>query len=170
MPGFKIGGAGDGPSSGIETLRQHRWLITKLGPIGTENLLVARDLVLPEYRIDRQEILGGLIYYKFAKSVKWEDISVTFYDTGKILDELCKWKQLVYDNSSGIKKHSPNGGYKQDCIFELLDGTGSPLNTITAKNAWPASIAQGQLSYTSTEIKVVTVTLAYDFAEGQSCE
>ena len=47
MPGFNIGGAGDGPANTIEVLRQHRWIIENMGPIGQENRLVARDITLP---------------------------------------------------------------------------------------------------------------------------
>jgi hypothetical protein len=164
MPGFNIK-TGDGPSNTQEFLRQNRWRIKQLGPVTDQDVvLFARDLNLPEYRIDQQEILGGLLYYKFAKSVKWQDVQVTLYDINKTLDELIKWRDQVYTNAAGIQVHST---YKKDSIFELLDGNGSPLKKITLKNSWPVSIAQGQLTYTSSEVKLITITLAYDFAEAE---
>ena len=95
MPGFVIGGAGDGPANTVETLRQHRWLIQRMGPIGQANRLVARDITLPELRIERQEILGGMIWYKFAKAVKYDDAQVIFYDTGDFLGEIQEWQNAV---------------------------------------------------------------------------
>jgi hypothetical protein len=163
MPGFNIDGGGNGPPGTIDVLMQYRWEIQQLGPIADRTVrLLAREMVLPESKIDVQEILGGLIYYKFAKSVKWENISVTFYDTMDTLKELIAWRDKIYTNQGGIKVHS---NYKQDSIFLLQDGLGNTLKTITAKGSWPVSIAQGPLSYASSDAKIITVTLAYDYAE-----
>lgn len=166
MPGFAIGGGGDGPPNTQETLRVHRWLITQLGPITSrEQLRVAREITLPNLSIDKQEVLGGMLYYKYAKAVKWEDVMVTLYDTGQTLLELETWKDLVYTNSSGIQNHNPNSGYKKEAVFELMDGQGSAVNTIRLKNAWPIKIVQGRLTYTSSDIKIIQVVLSYDWAE-----
>jgi hypothetical protein len=163
MPGFNIDGAGDGPEGTVDVLRQYRWEIQQLGPISDRIVrLLAREMVLPESKIDTQEVLGGLLYYKYAKSVKWENISVTFYDTTDTLKELIAWRDKIYTNQGGIKIHSR---YKLDSIFLLQDGLGATLKTITAKGSWPVSIAQGQLSYASSDAKIITVTLAYDYAE-----
>jgi hypothetical protein len=167
IPGFNIGGSGDGPANTIETLRQHRWIIRKLGPIGRESLIVAKEVTLPELRLERQEILGGLIWYKYAKAVKYEDAQVIFYDTGKFLQEIQAWQDKVYKLDTGIGSHVPGKGYKLDSQFDLLDGSGNTVNSYTFKNSWPALIAQGKLSYTDSEIKVVTITLAYDWVESK---
>lgn len=166
MPGFVTGGSGGpGPSSGVETLREHRWRITQLGPMDRDTLLFARDLTLPDNKINELEILGSFLIYKFAKSVRWDDVTVVFYDDGRLLNEMNTWRDLVYTNDDGIKVHSPGSGYKQDAEFQLLDGMGSPINTVRLKNAWPKNISQGRLTYTSSNIKQITLVLAYDFAE-----
>lgn len=165
MPGFMIGGQGQGPSATMETLRDYRWLITRLGPMNREVLKIARDVTLPDYKVDVLEVLGTFLYYKFAKSVKWDDVSITFYDNGQVLGEMYKWRDMVFDNLSGIKVHTPGQGYKRDAEIQLLDGKGSALNTITLKNAWPKSVSQGKLTMASTKIKQITIILAYDYAE-----
>lgn len=167
MPGFNIGGGGDGPDSKLELLFNHRWIIEQLGPISRDQLIIARDLMLPDLKIERQEINGGTIIYKFAKSVKWDDVQVTFYDDGNILNEIRDWLELVYTNDEGIKSHAPSGGYKQECKFKLLGGEGKAINTIVLKNAWPVSVSQGKLTYTNSDIKLITLTLAYDWAENR---
>ena len=159
------GGGGGGPGNKIETLRSHRWSITRLGTI-IQDAIVAKELSLPDLKIDRKEILGGLMWYKYAASVKWDDVSVTFYDNGSILSAINQWKDKVYTNETGIKNHSPNQGYKMECEFQLVNGVGGVINKFILHNAWPASITFGKLSYTDTSLKVVTLSLAYDWAEG----
>lgn len=166
MPGFIVGGSGGpGPANTVETLREHRWLISEFGPISPNSLLIAKEVTLPTGDIEEQQILGGLIWYKFAKAVKWDDATVVFYDDANIEPEIEKWKKLVYDNSSGIGKHNPSSGYKKKCTFQLLGGDGSVLQQVVLNNAWPKRIAHGKLSYTSSEIKMITVTMAFDWAE-----
>lgn len=165
MPGFMIGGAGGDLDHMTETLRSHRWLITKLGPVNPRRLVIARDLNLPDLAIEQQEVLGGLIWYKFAKAVKWQDAQVAFYDDGGIGQGIEQWKDKIYTNDEGIKTHTPGSGYKMDCEFELLDGHGEVDTKIILKNAWPKVVSEGRLTYTSSEIKLLTVTLAFDWAE-----
>lgn len=166
MPGFVINGqGGPGPANTVDTLRNHRWLITNLGPVKITQMLVARDLVLPSLKLERQEVLGGLIWYKYAKAVKWDDLDISFYDNGIILKDLETWRDMIFTNEEGIKDHSPSSGYKKECEFVLIDGTGNTKNKFTLKGAWPAKIGHSQLSYTNNEIKLVTATMAYDWAE-----
>lgn len=175
MPGFKIGGIGDGPENTIGSLlHEHRWLIGQLGPIfvGANSGIWAKEVTLPTSVIERQEILGGLLVYKFAKSVKWEDVTITFYDTQNLYPELCKWKEGIYTNKSGIKTHKPGDGkdgYKAITIIDLLDGTGKSLKNIKLHNSWPSNIDEGRISYESSEIKLLTITLAYDWATIAKC-
>lgn len=167
MPGFKINGSGDGPSNTLELAREHRWLINKLGNIDISKgqLLIAKEVNLPEYDIDIQEILGGLMWYKYAKAVKWKDVHIVFYDDGKIAQALEGWRNLVYTNDGGMGKHDGgNGSYKQDSKFSMLDGAGKAIYDITLKQSWPKQILYGKLSYTSSEIKAVDLVLCYDFA------
>lgn len=167
MPGFIVGGGGGpGPPNGIETLRNHRWAIDNFGPLSGNDAIVARDLQLPDLKIERQEILGGLLWYKYAKAVKWDDAVVVFYDDGKISAAVQKWISQVYSNATGIGSHNPSSGYKSRCKFNLLAGDGSTKSSITLFNAWPVSKSEGKLSYTDSQLKLLTVTLAFDWAEG----
>jgi hypothetical protein len=162
LPGFAINGRGGVLSNKVELLFNHRWIIERLGPIDQRACLVARDLGLPDTKIDRQEVLGGLLYYKFAKSVRWDDAIVTFYDDQTIYSQLLNWQSKVYSVKTGIGQHHPGGGYKMDSVFALTDGEDVTLETIILKNSWPAQISPGKLSYTNSDIKLITVTLAFD--------
>lgn len=166
MPGFSIGGSGDGPPNSLETMREHRWEVTQFGPIMQRELLrISKEVDLPGYAVDVLEILGGAHWYKFAKGIKWKDVTITFYDDGRLLPQVESWKDMVYTNESGILVHTPGSGYKQDVTFELLDGQGSPVYSVILRQAWPSQIMDGKLSHTSSEIKIITVILSYDYAE-----
>jgi hypothetical protein len=166
MPGFMINGQGTGPSNIKEFLWQHRWLVDRMGKyIDKNEAFVAKEIALPDMKIDRQEILGGFIYYKFAKSVRWDDAVVTFYDDSKISANIDAWREDVYTEDKGILQHSGNNGYKQDSIFLLLDGQGETVKKFILKNSWPVNISQGRLTYTESDFKFVVVTLSFDWAE-----
>jgi hypothetical protein len=166
MPGFIIGGqGGPGPANTAEPLRNHRWAIETLGPVSSNTLLIARDLQLPDLKLERQEVLGGLLWYKFAKAVKWDDALVAFYDDGSIAGDIQQWIDLVYTNAAGVQSHSPGSGYKKTCKFNLLNGDGSTEESMMLFNAWPVSKSEGKLSYTDSQLKLVTLTLAFDWAE-----
>lgn len=163
MPGFVICDKGQGPPSTSEAKFSHRYEIIILGPVQRDALLFAKDLTLPTFNAERQEILGGSLIYKYAKNIKWDDVNISFYDVVKpsISEELDKWKDLVATAESGLQKHSD---YKKDCVFRELDGFGDSLRTINLKGAWPASIAYGKLSYADSSLKLVEMTISYDYA------
>jgi hypothetical protein len=163
LPGFTICGKGSGPDNTVEPKFTYRYNILILGPIQRDALLFAKDLTLPTFSAERQEIIGGSLIYKYAKNIKWEDVNISFYDVAKpsISNELDEWKDLVATSEAGLQKHSD---YKKDCVFEELNGLGKKLRTIKLKGAWPASIAYGKLSYTDSSIKIVELTLSYDYA------
>ena len=163
MPGFTVND-GDGPSNTIETLRSHRWRVTNLGPVNRNDIVYAKEVAMPESKFDILEVLGTYLYYKYAKSLRWDDVVISFYDTRGLMQDLYNWKDLVADNVSGLKSHAPSGGYKQSVTIELLSGSGAAIYEATLENAWPKSISHSKLTMTSSDIKQVNVTLAYDYA------
>lgn len=164
MPGFNINSFDSNSVSNTkEFLWQHRWLIDSLGTdINKKDALVAKEVTLPDLRMERQEVLGGLVWYKFAKAVKWDDAVVTFYDDSAVNIKVDAWRKKVYTEDGGILQHT---AYKQDSVFSLLDGNGDTVKKITLKNSWPANISQGRLTYTDSDFKYLVVTLAFDWAE-----
>jgi len=165
MPGFNIGPNSNGLTNQVEMLFNHRWLITMCGSMSRDSTIVAKECSLPSLKIEQQDILAGSTTYKFAKSAKWDDVEIIFYDNGSIIKDLTLWSEMVYSNADGIGKHSKNGGYKKKCEIGLLDGQGGILNKHILHNAWPKSINHGKLTYTSSDIKLITLVLAFDYAE-----
>lgn len=163
MPGFNIGG-GDGPPSSADLHRVHRWRIDYLGGyVNRDHLVYAKSLNLPTFTAEEEVVMGAAIKYKFAKAINWEDVQLSFYDTAGLYEELLKWQDAVYTVAAGIK---PANSYKTDAIFSLTDGNGDPSGPIVKlKNCWPKSISHSPLSYESSDIKQIDITLSYDWAE-----
>lgn len=175
MPGFNITGdepnARELPPHTLETNREHRWRIVQLGPIDFDNeRFLAESVLFPNVDIQQQEINASLLTYKFAKNVRWDDVTITLYDTQSLYQSLeLQWLNKVFTNIAGIRSHAApmQSGYKQDTILELLDGDGRvlPGQTFTLKGSWPRRISHGNISFSSSAIKLLTLTIAYDFAE-----
>lgn len=159
MP-FAIGGT-MGLSNTEETLRKNRWRIEKLGPVTPEILVFAESIDLPKVSIEEQQIKSAFLTYKFAKNVNWEDININFYDVSDLYSELEKWKSKIYTNDAGVR--SPND-YKDDTILVLLDGKAGDVIKYTLKGSWIKSLGHTNLTYSSSEIKLINLTLSYDFA------
>jgi hypothetical protein len=165
MPGFKIAGYGGDAVSTLETLRPHRWRIIQLGPITSQDyLLTAKELTLPQWKAEQLTVLGAVLTYKYAKNVKWDDISVMFYDTKGLAAEIEKWRSLVNTDDNGILVHG-SGGYKKECEFEELDGKGDAVRNIKLFGSWPNTINYGKLSYQNSELKSIDLSITYDYAK-----
>jgi hypothetical protein len=166
MPGFNISGeeGGNPPSNTLETARSHRWAIPLLGPIQTSTKpILAKEFSLPDINFEVQEIMGGFATYKFAKSFKVGQFSITFYETLDTYKRLRKqWHDLVGTIRDGIKPHND---YKKSVIVTLLDGEGSPIYAISFEGAWPKTLELGELSYETTDIKLITMQCEFDFLE-----
>ena len=151
----------DGPTITDNTIRSHKWRITKLGPINIGSLKFAKELVLPNFNIISEEVKGGFLSYNFAKSVKWDDVIVRFYDTSKHLGELNAWKYMVVSDKDGIKIHN---NYKQECSFMIFDTSDKQVE-FKLHGAYPSSISHSEMSYSESGIKLITVVIKYDYAD-----
>jgi len=169
LPGFSINSAGNRiePSNNTEIFRSHRWRIIALGGESggaglADKLIYVKSLQLPSFTFEEETVIGGAIKYKFAKTVNWEDVVVTFYDTVGVYDNLINWQNDVYTPSAGIK---PADSYKRQSSFALTDGSGAESHQFVLKNSWPKSVSHSALSYDNSEIKLLNLTLSYDWAE-----
>jgi hypothetical protein len=166
MPGFNIGSdASSEASITVTTHRSHRWRITSLGEglINKPTMLYAKSIQLPGFSIEEEIVVGASIKYKFAKTVNWEDVSLSFYDVMGMIGDMRTWQDKVYTNGEGI--NSAND-YKKTSSFILTDGVGESTGpTFTLKNSWPKSISHSELSYDNSEIKLINMILSYDWAE-----
>lgn len=177
MPGFRVGGLGGNMSNtkGIvpaaaEYYYTYTWEIDNLfqeRTAETRNVLIhAKEMTLPAFTVNKEIVMGAGIEYKFAKNVTWEDVKITWYDTVGMIDVLRRWRKTIWDNQTGL---GAAGSYKYRSVVaqylphRVFDDT----NTVQYQlfNSWPSTIRYGELTYTSSDVKVVDVTVTYDWAE-----
>lgn len=163
MPGFSIGNSSeDGiyPDARIESHRAHRWQIFKLGPIDGRSLplIYTKSLKLPDISFDEELVDGASITYQFAKMVKYDDITITFYDVDGLYEQLIEWQKKIWTPEEGLK---PANEYMDTCAFMIgqVDADG-PSYILTAHNTWPKKVDHSELSYDRSDIKLITMTLA----------
>lgn len=169
MPGFIIvGDELESQRANQAFRRANWWIVEELGPIAipVPGEIIAKTLTLPGYSTDEQIITGASIKYKFAHIINWDDVTVTFYDTREIFNEIIKWRNLVHKSSdkgpaTGI---SPADSYKARSKMSLVDPDGIPEFQFTLFNSWPKSVSHSELSYESSEVKIVSLVLSYDWA------
>jgi hypothetical protein len=180
MPGFKIGdkdgggNPGDANSAdskllGKDVKRSHRWRIVKLGTIDNnpilsqDELLFAKSVTMPNIGFEEHYVLGGSIAYKFATRPEFGDLVLAFYDLDGIEPKIRRWQELVWRPAQGVGVANE---YKDEVILYLTDGFGEPVDDAWKFiNAWPKIINHGELVYDSSDFKLITMTISYDWIE-----
>lgn len=171
MPGFMVNGIGGNKNFANPATRyyySYTWEIENILDTYNDILINAKDMTLPVFNTSRETVMGGSLEYKFAKSVHWDDIKITWYDVAGLMNIMKEWRSSVWNPQSGIQ---PAGSYKRNTIvgYYMPDRKDmrSDKDDIKFKliNSWPCTIRHGDLTYVSSDVKIVEVTLAYDWAE-----
>jgi hypothetical protein len=173
MPGFRVGQyGGNNGTYGVSKSEKFRytytWEIDELlgqtpGLASNKALIYARDISLPAFNVSIERHIGSSLEYKFAKSVSYDDIKITFYDTDKLYEKISEWRKSVYNWNDGIRTASE---YKKKSVIKVYDPTFDDVDAYSYElvGSWPSVIRHGDLTYTSSDVKIVEVTLTYDFA------
>jgi len=128
----------------------------------TDALISLKDVTLPTFTVSKETYVGSTLEYKFAKNVTWEDIKVSWYDSEGLLPFVKGWRESVWTPNTGLQMSNE---YKKISIIHHFLPTGKRNNKWRLINSWPSQIRNGELTYTSSEIKLVEVTITYDWAE-----
>jgi len=170
MPGFIVNDVGSGVSSNIIANTTYNWEVQNLFgaslPSSSNSTILLKDCTLPTFNVSKQTVRGASIDYKFAEKIEWQDCSVNFYDAHVVgsdsISELMKqWRETIWDDEHGIKFGST---YKKDSKLRVF----VPFDKKTVWHlygSWPSSIKEGELTYTSSDIKTVSVSITYDWAK-----
>jgi hypothetical protein len=170
MPGFSLEqGVTTTPNNNAEFYRNHRWRIVSTGipPTvavdPTRERVYAKSVQLPSVTFEEEKLkTGSAINYKIAKGANWQDFTIKFYDVYGLYDVYKQWQDAIWNQTEGIR---PPSDYKGQPIIALTDHAGDARQTYTAFGAYPKSITHGDLSYENSEVKLLTVTYTYDYAE-----
>ncbi len=166
MGGFGTGGTDMTVSGQVEYYYNYFWEIINLfeTPLRNSNaLLNLKDATLPTFNVNRETYSAGSgLEYKFAKSIHWDDIKVAWYDAVGLLDVIKSWRESVWTKDCGL---GAANDYKRNSTINVFLPTGKTINQWQLFNSWPAVIKYGELTYTSSDIKLIEVTVSYDWAE-----
>jgi len=163
MPGFMIAqNQSNQKQLPRNVVYTYTWDVTKLlGEDMDKAVIYLKEANLPSFSIDTESIKTGHATYEFAKGIKWQDIKLTFYDTQGLGARLDSLSRNVWDPVFGIQ---PAEDYMAQTIItmEYMDGT--KAYSWTLHNSWIKSISFSRLTYESTGINNVNVSLAYTWA------
>jgi hypothetical protein len=177
MPGFLISPTGFAPVGGStptawgqeEFYYTYTWEIIDLfedfenGPIARP-IVYLKDLTMPTFTGNTDSYLGASIEYKWAKSIVWEDVKVSWYDTKGLINVIKRWRERVWNSTDGLRQ---SDDYKRESQLDVHLPTWNDADAVKWRlyNSWPKIIKHGDLTYTNSDVKLVEVTVAYDWAE-----
>ena len=181
MPGFVISTFG-GTSGGTPVTEKHNasgranfyynytWEVDNL--LGYRPSMVSsfrpiiylKDATLPTFTANQDSIVGGSLEYKWAKSVIWDDVKFTWYDSVGLINIMRRWRQSIWDSVKGLQV---GHDYKKRSILRNYLPTWENYKSVpwVLINSWPKIIRHGDLTYTQSDVKLVEVTVSYDWAE-----
>lgn len=173
MPGFAIptdsgtiGSHGIEVPSNAQYYYNYTWQIFELVgyPFAYSDytaLVHLKDATLPTFTANQDTYLGSSLEYKWAKSVTWDDIKVVWYDTAGLAKIMQEWRQNIWDEKNGLKTAEQ---YKKRSQIDVYLPNGDGVVTWCLVGSWPRVIKQGELTYTDSNVKLVEVTVVYDWA------
>lgn len=166
MPGFVVEKLGAGvQASSLKPFYNYTWEIKQIfgtGPSSKSDcIIVAKDMSLPSFTVQKTEVIGSSIKYKFAEIANWDDVKITWYDTVDMTKKIREWRTMVWTPEEGMK---PADTYKRESVLAKFTYDESETVKWTLYNSWPSEIKEGDLTYTGSDAKVVSVTVTYDWA------
>lgn len=169
MPGFQIGSQSRGASlKNISFLPTYTytWTVESLGGsfLEMDTNIHLKDCTLPSYDVELEEAAGGSMKYKYAKNITWNDAKVAFYDVVGLGRIIAKWHDDVWTTDGGL---GTANNYKKLSKMNVETPNGTVARTWTLYGSWVKSVVWSDLTYTASDINVLTVTVSYDWAEWQ---
>lgn len=124
--------------------------------------IVLKECSLPEVTIEKESYKGSFSEYKYAKGVTFSDVRMSFYDSYGLLNKINSWMGSVYDDTNGLNLAA---NYKSDSSIwsSLPNADASSRQVYYLYGSWPVSVKYGDLTYTGSDVKVVDLTLTYDY-------
>lgn len=166
MPGFKICGGGEGPDAkGKDPLRTYRWKLDSIegGASLGDYLDIAAELDIPSKEFEILNVEGASMDYKVPKKVKFNDISVGFYDYKGLQPKIEEWMDKIWSYETGLFEGQAPTDIKGTIKFSLLDASGNPEQQFELVGAFPRKISHTKLSMRDENIKLITVEFCYDY-------
>jgi hypothetical protein len=127
-----------------------------------KQLIHLRDCTLPTFEAQQDTYVATNVEYKWAKAVSWNDIRVSWYDTYGLAPIIRKWRDSIWSAEEGLQVASR---YKHESQIDVFLPTGLSTVSWILYGSWPRVIRHGELTYTNSDVKLIEVTVAYDWAD-----
>lgn len=173
MPGFSIKGenANIAKKHKAEYRRKHRWRVADLenGPVTSADFLQLKSASRPSFTLSEDEVHHDQEVAYFAGKQTWDPIELTFYDAvagvgaNDISARMYEWVQSVADIPNGSVGLPAD--YKKTLLLQTTDNEGNPDESWRLYGAWPSKSNWQDLSYETSDIQVVAITIRFDRAE-----
>ena len=120
---------------------------------------------LPNSSTDPLEAPYGNSTVKVAGKTNFDDISITVKDfiEKDIEAILMQWRYAVYNPETGKVGWARN--YKREARITLYAPNGECERVWIATGVWPTTLELGDLDYSSSDLRKVTMTLSVDHAQ-----
>jgi len=173
VPGFNIGGQGDGPSAVLETRRNHRWVFETIDAAGEqlsrEILLILKTAQRPNFTFEEPEMHHDQEVAYFAGKQTWEPIEISWYDGEQPNDAsqaMFDWLNRISDLQATTVA-TPDV-YKKNATLQMTNGQGEASEKWTLFNSWPSNLNWGDLDYEDTEIALIELSIRFDRAQREN--
>jgi len=143
----------------FEPKRDYRWV---LAIEGIDSFLIS-DTKRPDVTIDKQEIPFINSYRNVSNGkIKWSSISVKLHDpiAPSGAQQVMEWIRTHYESVSGRAGYADF--YKRDLQLKLLDPVGTVIELWDIKGAFITQATFGTLSYSSSNMLSIDLTLEVD--------
>lgn len=127
------------------------------------NPFLVKATKLPEHTLAELEADWQGLKYTIASSMEKGDFNITFYmdKNGEPRREFVKWSERIHDPEHNVYGNPKD--YMKDITLTMLNGQNKNIIGYHIIGAWPKSIGEVTLDYSTKEIATFDVTFAYQF-------
>lgn len=142
--------------------RAHRWRVIQVAGVSDSLFIFAKTLTLPEAAFEEETGPGASVDYKFPSKATYSDVELSFYDLHGLYAKLDEARKRIWTPETGLMAAN---NFMAESIFEQYDGQNKKTNSFKLINSYIKKLSHSQLTYDSSELKLVNVTLAYSWAD-----
>lgn len=131
--------------------------------IDADHSYLVSSAKLPTQTIEPLNVAWQGNQYNFAGVTTFETFDITFKcDTAQQLRyDFLSWMQQIHDPVSNV--HGNPATYMGQVDMTQLNGQGTPVMSYSLVRAFPTSVGEVSLDYSSKEISSFTVTFTYQY-------
>lgn len=146
----------------------YRWDISELASINLQRKsrdgqILLKSCELPNYTSKDEVIESPSIDYTVSNRIQWNDINIEFYDLTETTSTLITYMQDTWSHL-GISTVQLPDTYKFRSTIRQLMPNGLLSRSWVLVNSWVKGMKFSQLTYETSDVTSVALTISYDWA------